>query len=1055
MSSPVLLPSPDREQRIAALDPTRSFAVQAPAGSGKTELLIQRFLRLLAIVEKPEAVVAITFTRKAAGEMMERIFNALRGQAEDPLTRDLAAAAEARDHELGWNLLEHPGRLRVQTIDSLCMSIAGQMPWLARLGAMPRIEENTRELYEEAARRTVLLIGEREYRQPLETLLRHLDNSAARLTELLAAMLAKREQWLELAVQMSEDGERAALEEAMARTVADEVAAMERLIPPDVRETWLCVQRSEGTGTPGMADVLLTQAGTWRKTKDQRAALIARLEPVPGLLEALQRLQDLPPPRFTDPQWAVMRALLESLKLAAAQLRRIFGERGTIDFSELTQAALEALGDLEQPSDLAFRLDPRIRHLLVDEFQDTSRAHYTLLAKLTLGWQPGDGRTLFLVGDPMQSIYRFRQAEVSLFLRVQRHGLHGLPVEPLRLTANYRSVRSIVSRVNALFPPMFPREEDESLGAVPYTPLDAMHRDAGDEAAVQVHGFGDGEDRREADCVVELVRQARDLGSVAILVRARSHLSEIIAALKRNGIEFHAREIDSLAERETVRDLLALTKAMLNRADRISWLAILRAPWCGLALADLEALVRGRTSLPVWDALQDLGALSDDGRERAARLRTVLAEAFAQQGRWSLRRWVERAWIRMGGPACLEGDESALLDARNFLDLLEAAQTGSDLADLEVFEERVKQLRAEPDPDAGDQVQIMTIHGAKGLEFDTVIVPGLGRGEPVDDPPLFLFHEWQTEEGAVERLLAPIQETGAEADPLYDYLQGIEKRKNRLERVRQLYVAATRAKKRLHLLGSAKLTKDGRPWAGTMLSDLWDALTDEERGRFGFPPLQTSAEVSPPALLRRLPEPWTPPEPPLPVQWEGAGALPAEIHDPTYEWVSDSLRHAGTVVHRLLQRSKDEAVAVPELPVLRKSLAHAGVVPSEMDDTARRVRQALERMNASPRSRWILGDHPDARSEYAISGVLDGEVVHGIVDRTFLDENAVRWIIDFKTSSHEGGGLEAFLDEQQRRYRDQLERYARLLARLGQPVRLGLYFPLLDGWREWAPPETA
>src|SRR5579863_5864928 len=112
MSSPVLLPSPDERQRRTAIDPTRSFAVQAPAGSGKTELLIQRVLRLLAIVERPEAIVAITFTRKAAAEMLERILGALRGEAREELTRQLAAAVVARDRELAWNLAEHPGRLR-------------------------------------------------------------------------------------------------------------------------------------------------------------------------------------------------------------------------------------------------------------------------------------------------------------------------------------------------------------------------------------------------------------------------------------------------------------------------------------------------------------------------------------------------------------------------------------------------------------------------------------------------------------------------------------------------------------------------------------------------------------------------------------------------------------------------------------------------------------------------------------------------------------------------------------------------------------------------------
>jgi ATP-dependent exoDNAse (exonuclease V) beta subunit len=418
---------------------------------------------------------------------------------------------------------------------------------------------------------------------------------------------------------------------------------------------------------------------------------------------------------------------------------------------------------------------------------------------------------------------------------------------------------------------------------------------------------------------------------------------------------------------------------------------------------------------------------------------------------------VERVWIRLGGPACLEGDQSALEDARDYFDLLEAEQTGSDVRDFDALSQRVAQLYAKPAPGPEPWLHVMTIHKAKGLEFDTVIVPGLGRQEPIDDPQLFLFHEWPSDEGE-QRLIAPIPAEAGEKDPLYEYLQEIEKRKNRLERVRQLYVAATRAKKRLHLLGSAKPDKDGepRPHKGSMLYDLWPALTDEERGRFrrGASQVEFAARTATPAVLRRLPGEWMPPGLPPPVDWEGAGPLPVELRDPTYEWVGDSLRHAGTVVHAVLQRAPGEDLQIPEPRLIRKALAHAGVTPAEIDDTAQRIQQALRRMKTSARGRWILGSHQDARSEYAITGVVAGEVVRGTVDRTFIDENGLRWIIDFKISSHEGGGLEAFLDEQQRRYCDQLERYARLFAPLGRPVRLGLYFPLLDGWREWGPHTT-
>jgi ATP-dependent exoDNAse (exonuclease V) beta subunit len=144
----------------------------------------------------------------------------------------------------------------------------------------------------------------------------------------------------------------------------------------------------------------------------------------------------------------------------------------------------------------------------------------------------------------------------------------------------------------------------------------------------------------------------------------------------------------------------------------------------------------------------------------------------------------------------------------------------------------------------------------------------------------------------------------------------------------------------------------------------------------------------------------------------------------------------------------------PDGPAIRRALMHAGVSPLELEAAAQRARQALARIRASRRGRWILEPHEDSHSEYAVTGVAAGEVVRGLVDRTFIDKD-VRWIIDFKTSEHQGGKLEEFLDEQQRRYRDQMERYARILAPLGNPVRLGLYFPLLDEWREWAPEQAS
>jgi ATP-dependent helicase/nuclease subunit A len=1086
MSSPAYRPSPDAAQRAEAINPRESFLVQAPAGSGKTELLMQRFLRLLAEVERPEAIVAITFTRKAAGEMIQRILQALRDArsgvpAEKPheqVTRALAEAALRRDREQGWNILEHPARLRVQTIDSLCMQIAAEMPWLARLGGMPGIEEDAQDLYKEAARRTVLLAGDPQRRDPIAGLLRHLDNDAMRARDQIASMLATREQWFPL-VAAAEDAAREPLEEALRRVSQHACQTVDLLVPVELREPWMDLARFAGRAVAAwpranraewepLLSLVLKSDGGLRKRftttegfpkseparKRQVEDLVLALGSVPGLPEALSELRNVPPVRYSDAQWQTTLALLGSLKLAYAQLREVFRERGVADFAEIGIAARNALGDDDQATDLAFHLDSRVDHLLVDEFQDTSRGQLDLIRRLTANWAPDEGRTLFLVGDPMQSIYRFRQAEVGLFLQTRERGIGHLRLKPLSLIANYRSYPGIVDRINAIFEQLFPQQQDARTGAVPFHASEAVH--SSPEALVQFHGFLPGQDRQEAERVVALIRESQQRApeeKIAVLVRARTHLPWVIDMLKTGGISFQAVDIDPLSERPVVLDLVALTRAMLHRADRIAWLAILRAPWCGLVLQDLEKLSDDGTSF--WVELQNVSELTEDGQARAARIRDVLSAAFDERGRWPLRQWIERTWIQLGGPSCLEGSEISLADARAYFDYLEKCQSGSELPDFSQFERGLADLYSQPDPAASERLQIMTIHKAKGLEFDTVIVAGLGRMDKSDDNSLVLFHEWD-EADQVERLIAPIHET-AEKDPLYQYLSTLENLKNKLERVRLLYVAATRAKKALHLLGQAKVKDNGDVVAGprSMLADLWPALTEQERTSFGEAHAEQATASSgadhsaaPAPRFSRLPRSWS--LPPLSGNLSSGPRL-LETHEPTFDWVGESLRIAGTVVHEVLRRSRNTAIDIPQPAVLRRLLVHAGVVPSEIAVTMRRVTDALSRIQASERARWILADHREARAEYAISGSANGEFVRGKVDRTFVDASGIRWIIDFKTSVHEGGALEEFLDEQQRRYRDQLERYAQLLAPLGQPVRLGLYFPLLDEWREWQP----
>jgi ATP-dependent helicase/nuclease subunit A len=1197
----------DADARAQALDPSRSFIVQAPAGSGKTELLIQRFLVLLAVVERPEEVLAITFTRKAAGEMKRRVLDALaRSRRVDAgaepapegpnerMTLDLARRALARNAAQGWRIEENTARLRIQTIDGLCASLTRQMPVLARFGAQPRSVEDARELHREAAHRTLALLESGAFDEAgglpaqVARVLEHLDNNANLVEGLIATMLARRDQWLRTAGSAPD---RDALEAALAAERTRVLREASRRMPPEQAAELVALgayaaANLDAAGTPspitacadlatsrsadesgaaawtGLAAMLLTREGEWRRKidkrggfpagdskaekaiakawKDRHAALCAALADAPGLRDALAEVQRMPPARYSEAQWSALSAIVALLPMAAAQLKLVFAERGEVDFTEVAQGAVRALGEPDAPTDLLLSFDVRLRHILVDEFQDTSISQFELIERLTAGWlgnededtpdddgsvdHTGDGRTLFLVGDPMQSIYRFREAEVALFLRARRQGLGSLRLTPLTLSTNFRSQAGVIDWVNGAFARVFPPADDEASGAVGFAASTAFHAALAGEA-VRWHVFAhDGSPdaraaAREAEArrVARLVHEARAEkpdASVAILVRSRAHLASIVPALKAAGLAFRAIDIEQLHEKQVVQDLLALTRALAHPGDRVAWLACLRAPWCGLTLADLLGLSTDEAVPPaadagvsraapvILDALADaarLDRLSADGRVRVARVSAVFAAAVAERLRGTLRDRVEGTWLALGGPACVD-NETELEDAAMFLDMLDTLDDGGDVADSALLEEHLDQLYALPDLSADDSLQVMTIHKSKGLEFDTVILPGLDRSSRVNEPPLL---QWKLRrapvasqtaspagsppamEEAFHLLLAPIKQAGEADEPIGGYLARLAAAEEEAESARLLYVAVTRAADRLHLLATATVREEEgapglqAPSVRSLLSRCWPVAEPEfamavREGGAGATGADDPASSAGRAASHgspangnsdshfgaRLPASWTPPAPPPAADWPRAAATRAG-DAPEFEWVSDTLRHVGTVVHRWLQRMADDQLAGWDVTrieglrqAFRRELAARGVAEAELASAVTRVRAALVNALDDPRGRWLLGPQRDGRNELRITARLpaaregqSGGLATVVIDRSFRDAEGRIWIVDYKTSHHEGAGVEAFLDREQLRYREQLQRYALALA--APEASLGLYFPLLRGWREW------
>ncbi len=845
----------DQKIRQHALAIENSFIVQAPAGSGKTELLIQRYLCLLAQVQSPEEIVAITFTRKAAGEMRERILSALSNTSpKQTITNALAKQALQQNQKKAWHLLDNPNRLQIFTIDAMAARLCAQIPLLTGFGAQAKITEEPNCYYEKAAQ-TLLLKA--DYREHVEKLLLHLDNNVDYLKSLLLEMLSHREQWLPHITPYHRDSSQ--LKQTLEMGLKNIVSEQLRMVFESFNSEWLkkliplaqfagqnvkkieanhsILPCSELNHLPkptlnyldqwiGLANLLLTQSGQWRKTvnkscgfpavtdsknqaeiasfkekKSEFIALLKKFSTQESLRVHLHDLMHCPAIKYSDQQWIVIETLLKLLIFLVAELNLIFQEEGFIDFTELTFGAMRALGSAQEPTDLALHLDYQIRHLLIDEFQDTSLTQFRLIERLTAGWQENNGRTLFLVGDPMQSIYRFRDAEVSLFHQVQHQGIGEIRLIPLTLASNFRSSPTIVNWVNQTFESIFPVTPDRNTGAVTYSASKpVLNNDFTSRVSLRSLLEGTAED--EARDIINIIRECQEKNpreSIAILVRSRNQLIDIIPKLKSAGIAYRAIDIEALNHRIEIRDLVSLTRGLHYLNDRIAWLSILRAPWCGLTLNDLHAITHHNPKKFLYENIQHyatISQLSDDGKNRLARIVPIILASRESRRRLPLSSWIKGVWLALGGPACLE-NEIEMANTQVYFKLLEQFDASFEIPQLL---DKLEQLYAQTNETDDNPIQIMTIHKAKGLEFDHVILPSLHRKIASDKNRLLLWLEKLEQNGQSDLILAPMKSTYDDSDSIYDYLKRLEKTKADNESIRLFYVAVTRTKKSIHLL---------------------------------------------------------------------------------------------------------------------------------------------------------------------------------------------------------------------------------------------------------------
>lgn len=1058
----------DQHVREQVLDIRQSFLIQAPAGSGKTSLLVQRFLSALAVaVSGPEEIVAITFTRKAAAEMRDRILNALElgSQTEPPANAyelslwHLARKVLERDEKEGWQLLNNAARLKIQTIDSLSASITKRMPILSRFGAQPKIEPQPEQLYAKAVEKFLLTVAEDcAWQNSLMLLLRYLDNDRIKIKKLLIRMLVIREQWLpQLANDMRNQDIRNLLEQGLEFAVDEAIEQLLLLVPEDLDfNTLLCDEPCDLSGWLIVASKLLTSTGDLRRTvtvkegffapsstkdKEEKILFKQRKDAMLVMLEQMAKHDDfrlqldalrmLPPTTYTEQQWQVVAALSEVLPVLAAQLTVVFKEIGQVDFSEVSLAAIHALESENAPSDLALDLDCKIQHILVDEFQDTSHTQYRLLEQLTANWDPDDGRTLFLVGDPMQSIYRFRQAEVGLYLKAKQYGIGNVKLNFAQLTVNFRSNANVIQWINQVFSKSFPQVDDMTVGAISYMPSDAANPNTEPDVAVQCIAVDSMAESLQIVEIIETSRAQNPNCSIAILVRAKSHLLDLLPILRQHNIEFQGVEIEVLRERALIQDLLSLTKALLHLDDRIAWLAILRSPWCGLKLADLHIIAN--TEHTIWYAIQQasvLQMLSHDAQLLLQRFIIICSDALAQLGRQPIDVIVKQTWVALGGPQCLQ-ESNDHQEAEAFLKLLGSISNKRELFTPGFLELQLNKLFLPNLTINPHAVQIMTIHKAKGLEFDVVILPSLDKSTRNNEQQLLLLEQRDYEHKYL--LIAAIRAADETKDPIYDYLDWCEKQRQSYEALRLFYVAATRARSKIYCLAAIgdKLASEG-----SLLYKIWPAVGAQFIAKDYVVPVQDEVVRT----VSRIPTEWFKENEYVPKQIKA-------VDTKFKPWQQDWLRLAGIVMHRTFWQIVNEGGNIWQAERLQQQqavwaqhLRHLGVSSQYHDQALQVIEKAVSNTLLDPQADiFLLKEHKESYAEWRLTRRIGEEFEDVVLDRAFLTNDNVFWIVDYKLV-YDNGDLPQAIQE----YTPQLLKYAQVLRGLrpGVSVVSALYFPL-------------
>ena len=840
----VVAPDPDTEARAYSVDPRHNVVLEASAGTGKTSVLVARYVNLLKAGVDPSNILAITFTRKAAAEMRERILRELRSSAE----------RDEFDNRRWLELRDRLGDIAIGTIDAFCLSLLREFPLEADVDPAFDLADETEvpRLIAVSLDRTLRILVSRA-REDQDSALVLAQLGIARTRDGLATLLDRRLVAWDALERFLARGPRHLEAGQICRDAAAALADVLKALPgglstflaegPALHPRYALFTRDvsrldqiEGESEAVIRSVLervsghfLTNEGQPRKgssippynqshypsreaMKRHRDSVIATAPRVEQVMFAFNR----------DLNVVLARGVRRMFAIALEQYRRALDERALLDFSDVLEKALQLLRQMDEFSQSRFRLESRYHHVLVDEFQDTSRAQWELVSLLVQAWGEGLGvaanPSIFVVGDRKQSIYRFRDADVTVLQQAAEYIQALRPDRRARrsIARSFRAVPELLHFVNDVFTEMsqadpggggFTYEERDRFPVAPDAPsadasqgpvLGVAVAETPEECAAavagEIAGILDGA-VTVRDKTTGVARRARP-GDIGILFRSRSTHREFERALNASGIPTYVYKGLGFFDADEIKDVVALIRYLADPSSQLRSAAFLRSRFVRLSDAALTQLSADFAS-----------ALAPGGHERDARLdeedRQVLAFAREAVARWialvdrvAPAELVDLILGETGYAFELAGlrRRQAWENVKKIRGLVRRIQNRG-YATLPRIADYLLSLSAGDESNAVvealDSVNLMTVHAAKGLEFPIVFVVNLAKG--ASGPPR-----------PVRVLLDSHDEPSVSVGPFVSDTDEAEKEGERHETRRLLYVALTRARDRLYLSSTLK-----------------------------------------------------------------------------------------------------------------------------------------------------------------------------------------------------------------------------------------------------------